>query len=206
MRNLIDSSGAARKVAFLDRDGIINELAPASGYVRSWHEFRFKDGALDMLAALREAGYRLAVVTNQQGVGKGLVDAEALRRMHERMCAEARRRGAGIDAVFVCPHLASAGCGCRKPKPGLIHRALHTLGYPVDLERSWMLGDAPSDVQAGRRAGLRTLLVGASPDQIRQAKPSAAVLEVADIAEILSAEGSPARMADYGSKPSRYSP
>ena len=185
MRNLVDSSGAVRKVAFLDRDGIINERAPASDYVRSWSEFRFKDGALDMLAALRDAGYRLAVITNQQGVGKGLVDAEALRRMHERMRAEAERRGGGIDGVFVCPHLATARCGCRKPKPGLIHRALRRLGYPVDLERSWMVGDAPSDVQAGQRVGLRTLLVGASPEQVRQAAPTAAVLEVADIAAIL---------------------
>ena len=187
MRNLVDSSGEACKVAFLDRDGIINERAPASDYVRSWSEFRFKDGALDMLAALREAGYRLAVITNQQGVGKGLVDAEALRRMHERMRAEAERRGGGIDGVFVCPHLATARCACRKPKPGLIHRALRRLGYPVDLERSWMVGDAPSDVQAGQRAGLRTLLVGASPEQVRQAAPTAAVLEVADIAAILCA-------------------
>ena len=193
MRNLADSSGAARKVAFLDRDGIINEPAPASGYVCDWSEFRFKDGALDMLAALRQAGYRLAVVTNQQGVGKGLVDAEALRRMHERMRAEAERRGAGIDGVFVCPHLATAGCGCRKPKPGLIHRALSALGYPVDLERSWMVGDAPSDVQAGQRAGLRTLLVGASPEQIRQAAPTAAVPEVAGIAAVLMPSGDSAQ-------------
>ena len=200
MRNLVDSSRAARKVAFLDRDGIINERAPASSYVRGWDEFRFKDGALDMLAALREAGYRLAVITNQQGVGKGLVDAEALRRLHERMRTEAERHGGDIAGVFVCPHLATARCGCRKPKPGLIHRALRTLGYPVDLERSWMVGDAPSDVQAGQRAGLHTLLVGASPEQIRQAAPTAAVLEVADIAAILCAG------PDYGSKSSRYSP
>lgn len=184
MRNY-SSSRAGRKVAFLDRDGIINEPAHASGYVRNWQEFRFKDGALDMLKALREAGYRLAVVTNQQGVGKGLVDAEQLRRLHDRMRAAAKRRGACIDGVFVCPHLAAAGCGCRKPKPGLIHRAMGELGYEVDLKRSWLVGDSPTDVEAGRRAGLRTLLVGASRSQIQQAAPTAAVRELAGIAEAL---------------------
>ena len=115
-------------MVFLDRDGVINEPPGAERYVCRWEAFRFQDGALEMLAELAALGYRLVVITNQQGIGKGLIDRGELERIHGNMCAEIGRRGAGIDGIFCCPHLETDGCGCRKPKPGLIFAALETLG------------------------------------------------------------------------------
>ena len=151
---------AARRVVFLDRDGVINEAPGAERYVRRWEAFRFREGALAMLAELAARGYRLVVITNQQGVGKGLIDPGELERIHAGMRAEIERHGAVIDGVFCCPHLEAEGCDCRKPRPGLIYHALQELGYAVDLNESWFVGDSATDVQAGRAAGLRTLFVG----------------------------------------------
>ena len=176
---------APRKVVFLDRDGVINEPPGAARYVRTWREFKFKEGALTMLSALFAKGYRLVVITNQQGVGKGLIDHDELKRIHANMCAAVERHGARIDGVYFCPHLATEGCECRKPKPGLIDQALKTLGYQIDLGRSWFLGDAPTDVEAGQRAGLRTVLVG-TPHRPGQAPcPTLAVSELGDVARVI---------------------
>ena len=150
----------AQKVAFLDRDGVINRAPDKGCYVLHWRQFQFADGALDMLKALANKGYRLVVVTNQQGVGKGLMDAAALAAVHRNLCAASAAQGAPMDAVFSCPHLAVQDCPCRKPKPGLIHEALRRLPYSVDLSKSWMIGDSVRDIEAGAAAGLRTLLLG----------------------------------------------
>ncbi len=174
----------ARKVVFLDRDGVINE-PPPERYVRTWREFKFRPGALAMLSALFAKGYRLVVITNQQGVGKGLIDRSELQRIHDNLCAAAERHGAQIDAIHFCPHLEAEGCQCRKPRPGLIHQALETLGYEVDLDRSWFLGDSPTDVEAGQRAGLRTVLLGGPCEQARPPHPTLIVPEIADVARVM---------------------
>lgn len=175
---------AMNKVVFLDRDGVINETPAGHGYVETWRQFRFLDGALAMLRALVDKGYRLVVVTNQQGVGKGLVQVDALETIHRNLRTEALRQGAKIDGVFYCPHLAADNCPCRKPKPGLIHQALAHLDYPVCLSRSWMIGDSPRDIQAGAAAGLKTLLVG---DQAKVAhpKPTATAANIIQVAALL---------------------
>ncbi len=118
-----------------------------------------------MLKTFFVNGYRLVVVTNQQGVGKGLIELNELEHIHDTMCAAVARQGAQIDGVFYCPHLESEGCDCRKPKPGLVYRAIGALGCGVDLARSWLVGDSPRDIQAGHAAGLRTLLVGRPLEQ-----------------------------------------
>ena len=125
---------------------------------------RFADGALDMLRALARKGYRLVVVTNQQGVGKGLMGLEALAAIHRNLCCASAAHGAPIDGLFSCPHLAERNCACRKPKPGLIHEALRRLPYAVDLGRSWMIGDSERDIQAAAAAGLRSLLIGSAAE------------------------------------------
>lgn len=174
-----------QKVVFLDRDGVINEPPRTQRYVLNWKAFRFNRGAPEMLAALYAKGYRLVVVTNQQGVGKGLLDRVELQRIHDNMCAEIERYGARIDGVYFCPHLQADNCACRKPKPGLIFEALDALAYAVDLEGSWFIGDALSDVEAGQRAGLRTLLVGAPRDGKQTPSPTLHVRKISEIAELL---------------------
>ena len=173
-----------KKAAFLDRDGVINQRAAGHGYVAHWREFRFMDGALDLLKALSDKDYRLVVVTNQQGVGKGLVDISALQTIHRNLCAAACQHGAAIDGVFFCPHLATENCACRKPRPGLIHRAIEEFGGALDLSQSWMIGDSPRDIQAGAAVGLNTLLVGEAANGL-SIEPTATVSNIKRVAECL---------------------
>ena len=173
------------KVAFLDRDGVINEAPGGNGYVAAWEQFHLIDGALDALRALKSKGYRLVVVTNQQGIGKGLVDIAALEAIHRNLCACCARHGAALDGVFFCPHLASDGCDCRKPRPGLIHQAIRDLALDVDFGGSWLIGDSPRDIEAGAAAGLNTLLIAPGADSVPSAPASAVAASLADAVQLL---------------------
>lgn len=173
------------KVAFLDRDGVINEAPGGCGYVTAWAQFRFIDGALDALRALKGKGYRLVVVTNQQGIGKGLMDLDALEAIHRKLRAHCARHGAAIDGVFFCPHLASDGCDCRKPRPGLIRQAVRELGLDLDLGRSWLIGDSPRDIEAGAAAGLNTLFIAPVTRAAPRIAASAVAPSLADAVQLL---------------------
>ena len=177
---------AAKRVVFLDRDGVINEPPGVERYVRRWESFRFREGALPMLAELAAMGYRLVVITNQQGVGKGLIEPRELERIHANMSAETERNGARIDGIFCCPHLEADGCDCRKPKPGLIFDALEELHYKVDVSRSWFIGDSATDIQAGQAAGLRTLLLGGAPGVAEDPSPTVRVGRISDIPDSIA--------------------
>ncbi|HUU33135.1 MAG TPA: HAD-IIIA family hydrolase, partial [Vicinamibacterales bacterium] len=157
------TSGPPRQVAFLDRDGIINRRPRPHEYVATWAQFRFVPGVIPMLRALRQQAYELVVVTNQQGVGKGVMSSAALDAIHEAMVRELSTESVKISLVLHCPHLERDQCSCRKPRPGLIHRALNELPFLVDLSRSMMIGDSQTDMQAGQSAGVRTrVFVGAA--------------------------------------------
>ena len=173
------------KVVFLDRDGVINEAPGGHGYVTAWEQFRFIDGALDALRTLKGKGYRLVVVTNQQGIGKGLMDIGALEAIHRNLRACCALHGATIDGVFFCPHLASDGCNCRKPKPGLIHRAIKELGLDVDLALSWFIGDSPRDMEAGTAVGLNTLFIAPTAGSALHPAASAVAASLAEAAQLL---------------------
>jgi D-glycero-D-manno-heptose 1,7-bisphosphate phosphatase len=147
---------SARPAVFLDRDGVINRRLPGA-YVRTWEEFRFLRGARPALRLLREAGYLLVVITNQRGIGRGLMTEADLAAVHRRMQAELARAGAPVDAIFHCPHDLDAACGCRKPQPGLIEKARRC--FAIDASRSWVVGDSLSDLGAGRAAGIPGVLV-----------------------------------------------
>jgi histidinol-phosphate phosphatase family protein len=147
------------KVAFLDRDGVINEKPNPHEYVLRWEEFRFRPQAITMLKHLQSEGYRLAVITNQQGVGKELMSRGDLDDIHARMKAVLFEHGVTIDGVFACTHLESDRCVCRKPQPGLFYRAMNELDYVVDLQASMFIGDSPSDREAASAFGVRWLHV-----------------------------------------------
>jgi D-glycero-D-manno-heptose 1,7-bisphosphate phosphatase len=142
------------KAAFLDRDGVINQR-PAGRYITRWEEIRFLPGVIDAIALLKRAGFRVIVVSNQRCVAKGLVTTATLEAMHWRMCESLASAGAKIDAVYYCPHEEYPPCGCRKPQPGMLFEAARA--NSIDLTESWMIGDSESDVEAGRRAGCKTV-------------------------------------------------
>ena len=145
-----------RAAIFLDRDGVINENVDGD-YVRSWDALRLLPGALEAIAALTRAGCPIVIVTNQQGVGKGLMASAEVDEIHRHLMAEIEAAGGRVAAVRYCPHLAADGCDCRKPKPGLLTSAAQELG--IDLAKSVFIGDAETDVAAARAGGCRPILV-----------------------------------------------
>jgi D-glycero-D-manno-heptose 1,7-bisphosphate phosphatase len=151
---------------FLDRDGVIIENRPA--YVRSWADVEIFPQALAALAGVKNRGYIIAVVTNQAGIGKGLIQPEAAQEINRRLVQEVEKAGGRIDGIFVCPHTPEDRCDCRKPRPGLFFQAAKALS--IDLSRSIMIGDTLNDLQAGRAAGIeRVALVrtGLGAQQLR---------------------------------------
>ncbi|GBD32980.1 D-glycero-alpha-D-manno-heptose-1,7-bisphosphate 7-phosphatase [bacterium HR33] len=143
---------------FLDRDGVLNHKLPEGRYVTDWQEFHWIPGSLDALRVLAGSRARIVLVTNQQGVGKGLLTSEQLDGIHRRMQADIAAAGGRVDAVYVCPHLEGS-CDCRKPAVGLFLRARRD--FPdTSFSHSVVVGDSPSDVEAGKRLGTWTVLIG----------------------------------------------
>lgn len=152
----------ARKTVFLDRDGTINvPTGRPSTYVASWEDFEFLPGALEAIALLTAKGYRVCVVTNQRGVSRGVLDAGELARIHSNMMRAVERAGGRVEGVYVCPH--EGGCGCRKPEAGLFEQAGRDA--PVDKGRSYMVGDARTDMQAALRYGVAPIFLGEDPPE-----------------------------------------
>jgi D-glycero-D-manno-heptose 1,7-bisphosphate phosphatase len=149
-------AGRPRPAVFLDRDGVINENVDGT-YVHEWAAFRFLPGAVEAIAALSRAGYPVVVVTNQAGIAHGHLSATVLEEIHGRMVAAIRDAGGDVAAVLHCPHHPQAGCDCRKPRPGMLRRAADRLA--LDLDRSVLVGDHLTDVQAAHAAGCRAILV-----------------------------------------------
>ncbi len=143
------------KAVFVDRDGVINRNR--KDHVKSWDEFVFLPGAVEGMVELTRAGLRTVILTNQAVINRGLLSREALDSIHDRMTGELEAAGAVVDAVYYCPHRPDEHCSCRKPRPGLLLAAAGRLG--IELEQSYLVGDALSDIQAGRAAGCRTILV-----------------------------------------------
>lgn len=157
---------------FLDRDGVIIENC--SSYVRSWADVEIFPQAIDALVALRDSPYRIVLVTNQSAVGRGLITRETAESINDRLLAVIRAAGGRVDAVFMCPHGPDDGCDCRKPLPGLLLRAAAELD--IDLDRSLMIGDALTDIQAGQAAGVRSALLRTGRGRDQERLPAAAGL------------------------------
>ncbi len=143
------------KLIILDRDGVINEDSDL--YIKSAAEWRPLKGAAEAIACLNHAGYRVAVATNQSGIGRGLFDMATLNLMHDKMHKVVAQAGGRIDAVFFCPHKDDDKCTCRKPKPGMLLDIAQR--FNVDLKDVPCVGDAVRDMQAGAQAGCELVLV-----------------------------------------------
>lgn len=145
---------------FFDRDGIVNQR-PGPGYVRMWDDFILMPDFVDVLRICRRLGFEAVVATNQRGVARGLISMEQLNAIHDRFRRElAAVHGLTLLDIMICPHDYDS-CDCRKPKPGLLLMAAKS--HDLDLKASWMIGDQSWDVEAGKAAGCRTILVG-EPD------------------------------------------
>jgi len=148
---------ARRPAVILDRDGVLNKKPPRAQYVRSWGEFEWLPGSKEALRLFKEAGYRVVVVSNQAGIGRGEMADEDLLKIHERMKAETAAAGGHIEAIYYCPHGWDEGCECRKPKPGLLFQAQRELN--LDLSRTPFIGDDERDAEAADAAGCPAMLV-----------------------------------------------
>ena len=151
-----------KRAAFLDRDGVINRKRPEGQYVTRWEEMEFFPGVSAAISLLTQAGFCVLAVSNQRCVAKGLLTANELGSIHDRMCRELAATGAVITEVYYCPHDEQPPCGCRKPSPGMLFRA--ALEHEIDLRASWMIGDSEIDVQAGKNAGCRTVRIVAEEE------------------------------------------
>lgn len=151
---------------FLDRDGVINR--ERSDYVKNWSEFEFLPGALDAIARLTTLRRPIVVITNQSPIGRGIVAESEIHQIHRKMRINVERAAGRIDAFFVCPHHPDAGCGCRKPKPGLLLQA--AAQFHLDLEECLFIGDSITDFQAAQAVGCQSILVrsGRQGPKLRQ--------------------------------------
>ncbi len=141
-----------RPAFFFDRDGVVN-VSPGPGYVLRWEDFHFCDGVIEALAWLKQRGFALVLVTNQQGVGKGLMTQAALDDLHARMQANLEKHGAAFDAIHACTCLKSdPACTCHKPSPEMVLQTAQELD--LDLSQSWLIGDQDRDIQMAVSAGV----------------------------------------------------
>jgi D-glycero-D-manno-heptose 1,7-bisphosphate phosphatase len=144
------------RAVFLDRDGVVNKAIVRNG--KPYSPMTLEDliivpGAREMLQALRARGFKLVVVTNQPDIARGKIARSTVDAMHRYLCSVLP-----LDAVEICDHDDADHCDCRKPRPGLLMRAART--NAIDLSASFMVGDRWSDIEAGRRAHCRTILIG----------------------------------------------
>ena len=139
----------------LDRDGVINR--DRDDFVRRVRDWQPLPGSIGAIADLHRAGWPIAVATNQSGIGRGLFSRSTVDGMHRKLRRLVREAGGDIDAITLCPHAPDAGCTCRKPLPGMLHRLARRLG--LEVGDAVMVGDAERDLAAGAAAGTALWLV-----------------------------------------------
>lgn len=152
-----------RPALFLDRDGVVNVRLPGD-YVRVPEAFVPTEGSEEAMRLLAKHFGRIIVVTNQAGIGKGLMTEHDLFAVHQKMHEWAQQAGGRIDRAYHCPHTKDAGCRCRKPATGMAWLALSD--FPdIDFEDAWLVGDSASDITFGQALGMHTALIaGKSED------------------------------------------
>jgi len=158
------------KAVFLDRDGVINELIyyPEQGTIDSPfipEQFRLSPGVSTAISKFHELSYKVIVVSNQPGIAKGYLTLDTFEKMKEKMKAELSQEGTYLDGEYYCLHHPEAkvvsyreNCDCRKPKPGMLLEAARKMN--LNLAQSWMIGDGLTDIQAGKAAGCKTIILG----------------------------------------------
>lgn len=144
------------KAIFLDRDGTINHNK--DGYIHKKENFVFTESCLEALHKLTDSNYKIVIITNQSGIGRGYFREEDLEKLHEWMVSELKGNGVRVDRIYYCPHHPEDNCDCRKPKVEMLMQAVKDLD--ISLNDSWMIGDDERDVMMGREANLKVIKIG----------------------------------------------
>ena len=167
-----------RRFVLLDRDGTI---IVEKHYLKSLSDLELLPNSVTGLRKLAAQGYGLIVITNQSGVGRGLVTSDEVEAIHQALITRLARQGVELAAVYYCPHAPASNCPCRKPKTQLAEQAARDFHF--DLTQSLVIGDKASDIQFGRAIGARTVLVrtGYGRQQEEAAKPDRAIDDLGDI-------------------------
>ena len=142
------------KAVFIDRDGTINVDVH---YLNKPEQFEMYPGVGDGVKKLRDAGFRIIVITNQSGIGRGFFTVHDLISIHERMKSDFLKYGVTLDGIYYCPHHPDENCSCRKPNTGLFEKAI--VDHKIDTHQSFMLGDKLLDIGAGMKVGVKTILI-----------------------------------------------
>lgn len=171
-----------RKILILDRDGVINQDSPA--FVKSAAEWIPLPGSIEALAKLYQAGWTLAIATNQSGIARGLFTQADLDAQHAKMLALLKAAGGAVHHIAWCPHGPDSNCTCRKPKTGLLQQISQAL--KLDLNQAIMVGDSLRDLQAGQAMGCKAVLVltGKGQATLEAGVGLKNVQVVADLAEL----------------------
>lgn len=146
------------KVAFLDRDGTINVEIEDREYVYTLEDWEWEEGAIEALKKLRDAGFVLAIVTNQSGIGHGFYTEQDMQKLHEFMVSELKKHDVSFAHIAYCKDKRDSGCECRKPNIGMAKEIEKVVG-PIDYENSWMFGNNIKDMQFGKNIGAHTALI-----------------------------------------------
>jgi len=171
---------APRRLALIDRDGtiIVDKV-----YLADPDGIEFAPGAIEGLRLLRDAGFALALITNQSGIARGYFDLATLERIHDRLNSMLAAEGLGLEAIYFCPHGPGDGCDCRKPRPGMLMDAMRDLKFKP--HETVVLGDSDADMGAAQAAGVAGVQVaapgrpapsGAAPDFLEAARRACALL------------------------------
>lgn len=144
-----------QKLVVLDRDGVINE--DRADYVKSIEEWVTVPGSAEAIAKLNREGWKVVVMTNQSGIGKGIYTHQTLKNIHDHMESLLASYDAHIEKIYYCPHHPDEGCLCRKPLPGMLHQI--AADFSINEKETYVVGDAIRDIEAALSAGFKAILV-----------------------------------------------
>jgi D-glycero-D-manno-heptose 1,7-bisphosphate phosphatase len=170
---------------FLDRDGVLNRKLPEGAYVSTWAQFQWLPGAVEAVARMTRAGWTVLVVTNQRGIALGRLTVAQLELIHDKMRADLEPQGARLGTFYYCPH-DHGECHCRKPDTGLFEQAMQEFP-PANAQNSVVIGDSLSDIQAGKRMGMKTIFIRGEADRQKEGAGEAANLADAVAGSLLEA-------------------
>ena len=146
------------KTVFVDRDGVINQ--ERNDYVKSISELEIYPNVAKNIKLLKDAGFLVIVITNQSAVNRGIVTPEMINQIHNSIQNHLKKYGTFLDGFYYCPHTPNENCNCRKPKSGLLEKAILELN--IDLNSSWMIGDRDSDIEAANSIGCKAIKISDS--------------------------------------------